>query len=300
MTILITGAAGRTSTFVVRELLQSSSVAPQNLRLLVHSSNAVEKVRAQYPQIPESSFVVGDYLEANTLPPAFEGVDIVFHNAPTFHPLETAMGIAVINAAKTAGVQHFVYCSVLFPILTKLLNHKVKRDVEEYLIESGLNYTILEPTSLMQNFNLNQVRESSTVIAMYSPKVLQGFLDLQDLAEVARLVILDPVPHNRARYELTGQNCTLEDITKEISTRLGRQVVCKPVSREEVLLPKSTLQHAELLSDLAVEGMDRMLYYYDKRGIPGNYNVLRWLLGREPTTWADLLRRDIQCNENGI
>ncbi|KAL6301298.1 hypothetical protein BKA93DRAFT_828411 [Sparassis latifolia] len=126
MTILITGAAGRTSTFVIRELLQSSSVTPQNLRLLVHSSNAVEKVRAQFPQIPESSFVVGDYLEASTLPPTFKGVDIVFHNAPTFHPLETAMGITVINAAKTAGVQHFVYCSVLFPILTKLLNHKVK------------------------------------------------------------------------------------------------------------------------------------------------------------------------------
>lgn len=30
------------------------------------------------------------------------------------------------------------------------------------------------------------------------------------------------------------------------------------------------------------------------RGIPGNTNTLRWLLGREPTTWKDLLRREVK------
>ena len=30
------------------------------------------------------------------------------------------------------------------------------------------------------------------------------------------------------------------------------------------------------------------------RGIPGNSNVLRWLLGREPTSWKDLLRREVK------
>ena len=123
-TVLITGAAGRTSGYVLRALLDSK--ANFNIRLLVRSEAAVEKVRAQYPQLPRSAFAIGDYLEYSTLGPALEGVDIVFHNGPGFHSQETAMGIAIIDAAIAAGIKHFVYCSVLFPLLHKLLNHEVK------------------------------------------------------------------------------------------------------------------------------------------------------------------------------
>ena len=126
MTILITGASGRTSGFVLRGLLESNSIAPSDLRLFVRSQAAADKLKQQYPSLADASFALGDYLEASTLGPALKGVDIVFHNGPSFHALESAMGIALIDAAKTAGVKHFVYCSVLFPVLTKLLNHKAK------------------------------------------------------------------------------------------------------------------------------------------------------------------------------
>lgn len=127
MTILVTGAAGRTSGFVVRALLQGNpAVQPGDLRLLVRSEDAVSKVQSKHPELARSSFVIGDYLERSTLGPALQGVDIVFHNGPGFHQLEAAMGIALIDAAKAAGVQHFIYCSVLFPVLSKLLNHDVK------------------------------------------------------------------------------------------------------------------------------------------------------------------------------
>lgn len=286
MTILITGAAGRTSGFVLNALLQSGH---SDLRLFVRSDSAIQKLQSRYPQLPRSAFAVGDYLEASTLSPALQGIDVVFHNAPAFHPNEMAMGVALVEAAKQAGVQHFVYCSVLFPILTKMLHHKVKRDVEEYLIESGLNYTILEPTSFMQNVDVEAVRKSSTLRATYSLNTLQGYLDLQDLAAVARTVLLDPAPHNRARYELVGQNCTFEDLARILSAHLGHEVTVKRINREDVV----TGMHVVTQGDYAVETLDRMLYYYDRRGIPGNNNVLRWLLGRAPTTWEGRLKRDL-------
>ena len=62
----------------------------------------------------------------------------------------------------------------------------------------------------MQNVNLERVVSTGVLPAAYSPKVLQGYLDLEDLAAVARLVLLDPAAHNRARYELVGENCTFE------------------------------------------------------------------------------------------
>lgn len=124
--ILITGAAGRTSSYVLRTLL-ASGVDPSSLRLLVRSEQAVRQIQAAHASLPRIAFVIGDYLEQHTLGPALEGVDIVFHNAPAMHPLESAMGIALIEAAKKAGVKHFVYCSVLFSVLSKLLNHDCKR-----------------------------------------------------------------------------------------------------------------------------------------------------------------------------
>ena len=123
MPILVTGAAGRTSGSIIRTLLQSPE--PPALRLLVRSNVSADKVQKAYG-VKSSSVVIADYLEQSSLRSALRGVDVVFHNGPAFHAQETAMGIAVIDAAKEAGVKHFVYCSVLFPLLTKLINHKAK------------------------------------------------------------------------------------------------------------------------------------------------------------------------------
>ncbi|KAI0722968.1 NAD(P)-binding protein [Earliella scabrosa] len=291
MTVLITAAAGRTSSFVIKALLESASVSPSDLRLFVRSQESVAKVKERFPQLADSAFAIGDYLEASTLPPALKGVDVVFHNAPAFHALESAMGIALIDAAKVAGVKHFVYCSVLFPILTKLLNHKAKLFVEEHLIESGLNYTILQPSSLMQNVNIERVVSTGVLPAAYSPQTLQGYLDLEDLAAVARLVLLDPASHNRARYELVGENYTFEDVAREISKQAGKEIKVERIALDQVLGRNAT--HVNIQNEFQMEGLARMMYYYDKRGIPGNSNAVRWLLGRPATTWAERIRRDL-------
>jgi hypothetical protein len=40
-----------------------------------------------------------------------------------------------------------------------------------------------------------------------------------------------------------------------------------------------------------VDGLMRLFTYYGLRGITGNANVLRWLLGREPTTFSQYVAR---------
>lgn len=75
--------------------------------------------------------------------------------------------------------------------------------------------------------------------------------------------LLDPLPHNRARYELVGQNYTFQDVAKEFSYRLGKEVVCKRVTREEAAARGAL--HLRAQRDYALEALDRMLYYYDRR-----------------------------------
>lgn len=63
----------------------------------------------------------------------------------------------MIEAARTNKIKHFVHSSVLLPSLRKLLHHKDKRHVEEALIESGLRYTILQPSNFMDNFPIQKL-----------------------------------------------------------------------------------------------------------------------------------------------
>ena len=58
------------------------------------------------------------------------------------------MGFAMVDAARTAGVQHLVFSSVLHAITTDLVQHKIKRDIEEHLLSSGLEFTILHAGEL--------------------------------------------------------------------------------------------------------------------------------------------------------
>ncbi|KDQ50577.1 hypothetical protein JAAARDRAFT_41895 [Jaapia argillacea MUCL 33604] len=300
MTILISSAGGRTSGYVIQALLSNEGgqvpISPDQLKLLVHSEKSIASLKSSFPSLPDASFVIGDFLEYSTLRRALKGVDVAFHNGPVFHPNETAMGINMINAALEAGVKHFVFCSVLYPYLSKLLNHKAKLGVEEYLTESGLNFTILQPTSFMQNIDVARVVATGKMPCGFNVDVLQGFLDLTDLGIVTRDILLDPTPHAYASYQPVGQNCTNSEITQIIRTGSKKDnIEAFTAPREETLQGfRQRGVVGPVLADYSVDGLERMLFYYDKRGIPGSSNTLRWLLGREPTSWAERVRRDLE------
>jgi nucleoside-diphosphate-sugar epimerase len=122
----------------------------------------------------------------------------------------------------------------------------------------------MQPTSYMQNMNMQHAAEKQVLLCGYSPTTLQGFVDLEDVAEVARLVLLDPAPHNRARYDLVGENLSLDGVAKTIERVSGISGV-KPtmVPRDEAV--KRGVVRATIESDYARETLERLMYYYDKR-----------------------------------
>lgn len=112
----------------------------------------------------------------------------------------------------------------------------------------------------MQNTPLEQVISARTVFAPYNPTVLQGFLDLNDLAEIARLVIENPELHNRARYDLVGENCTLADVAQKVSAFLGKEVGCKQMQRSDAMAYIPAIE-----SDYAKDALERMFFYFNKK-----------------------------------
>jgi len=156
--------------------------------------------------------------------------------------------------------------------------------VEEYLIESGLHWTILQPTHMMQTTVLEPVLSNAMMKLPYSPATVQGFIDLADFAEVVLKVVQHPSVHDMARYELLGCVGSYNEVADIIGKKIGKSVKVEQIPAEQAAAASTSHPYSQ-------DAMKRMMYYYNTRGLTGNSNVLRWLLGREPSTWNEYLDR---------
>lgn len=205
-------------------------------------------------------------------------------------PDEFAIGKLVINEARKAGVEHFVYHSVLHPQVEKMNHHWQKLRVEELLFESGLPFTILQPAPYMQNLlaSWKSITEEGILRIPYSVNSKFSFIDLEDLAEVAKIIVTE-VNHKNSIYELVGtlpmSNVEAAEIFEHVLKRKVR------AEKEEI---RDWKPRASGLSEYAIENLVRMFEYYDQWGLVGNPNVLRWILKREPNSIEIFIRRALR------
>jgi uncharacterized protein YbjT (DUF2867 family) len=235
--------------------------------------------------------MVGDMQETAVWQPITSDIEAIYHICPNMHPAELEIGKLAIDSARTNGVRHFVYHSVLHPQIEAMPHHWHKLRVEEALFASGLAFTILQPAAYMQN-----------VLAGWQSMVAEGIyrvpypvatrfslVDLADVAEAAAVVLTEP-GHSGAIYELAGQ----EILTPaEVASILG-EMWGKPVTAVAQPLDEWQSQaQAAGLSPYAIDTLLNMFSYYAQNGFWGNGQLLRWLLGREPTNFAQFAHRQI-------
>lgn len=287
--VILFTSTGRPCRYVISLLLDSRE-CPE-IRVITRSGS---NIRDSFPpklQVSPHSIVVVDHYESKEYKLAFRGVDIVFNDGLLINVKEEAAGAATIDAAKEANVQHFILLSVLQPMRTKLQTHFSKLSIEEYLLESRLNYTILQPSHYMQNVDLPLAVRTGKFSIGFSSSIPHGFVDLLDLAAVALKVINNPAEHNLARYELVAQNISYDKIAETISKVSGKAIRCQVLEAKEYLALMN--QGGEIRNEYAEDAILRLMIYYDRWGLTGNSNMLKWLLGRTPTNWETYLRREL-------
>jgi hypothetical protein len=122
---------------------------------------------------------------------------------------------------------------------------------------------------MMQNLDIKDAVSTGKLAAPYTPSVVQGFVDLSDVAAVAAEVILDPEAHNYASYELVGQNCSLDEVAKILQAELSqsesepKQVEAVKVPREKVV--EGFMKAKSIEGYVGEDGLERMFFYYDKK-----------------------------------
>ena len=281
--ILVTGAGGKTGKAVITAL----AARGVTLRAFVRSEAQAAEART----LGASDASIGDLCDAVAVQTALRGVRKVYHICPNVHPNEIVIGEAVIGAARTAGVEQFVFHSVLHPQTEKMPHHWLKLRVEEMLLESGLRFTILQPTAYMQNIlaGWESITQRGVYPVPYPVETRLSLVALEDVADAAARVLTEP-GHAGATYELAGTPAMTQiEVTEVLSQSLGRAVRAEAISLEQWEAQARTSN----LNGTAIETLKAMFRYYARYGLVANPNVLRWLLGRQPISLADFAQRQL-------
>ena len=272
--ILVTAAYGTQG----RRLIPRLAEAGAQVRALRQNPGGEDALRA----LGAHEIVIGDAEDPAVLRAALSGVDAVYHVGPSAHPAERQMGFAMIEAALAAGVSHLVFSSVLHPVLTGLVQHALKRDIEERLIESGVPFTILQPADYMQVLRCRRAFETGEFQLAWNIERRQSVVDVDDIAEVAAKVLLEGAAHHGATYELAAPGCysghDIGAIIARVTERPIRVVEVDPAERMRDHFADTPGGAYQLSVFRAIRD------WYGRHDFVGNPNVLGWLLGRQPTT----------------
>ena len=277
--ITVTGSTGTIGSELVRLL----SAAGVDIRALHRD---VRKTRT----LPNVAWVRADLEDTRGLKVALDRTDRLFlltGNEPDFARTQ----IGVVRAAEELGVRHVVKLSALGA--SDHSRSTIAREhwaVEQALLSTRLQWTILRPHAFMQNWLGDVAEWVRAEGVIYAPigDARVPFIDTRDIAVVAAEVLLHAEAHVGQKYVLTGGEAVgYADLADALSEATGRTIAYRPITMEEA--------RARLTArGVAPTTIDAMLAIaaYQRAGGPTatiSPNVER-ILGRPPRTIRDFAR----------
>lgn len=222
--ILVTGATGRQGGAVARRLKTDG----WHVRALTRDP---EKPQATDLGNRGIEVVKGDLTDRSTLGNALKGVYSVFAVLSWSEQGtvgEVRQGKNIVDAAKAAGVKHFVYSSVAAADQKTGIPHfESKNVIEKYIQALGLPATILRPVFFMYNFSQTKLKNSileGTLSMPVKPDVPLQMLAVEDFAHFVAVALENPSGHIGKTIDLAGDELTMTKAAECFSDVIGRTV----------------------------------------------------------------------------
>jgi uncharacterized protein YbjT (DUF2867 family) len=223
-TVLVTGATGRQGGAVIRRMLRNE----WKLRALTRNPNApdAQKLTRQGAEV-----VQGDLEDPASLERAAGGVYGVY-SVQDFWSVgakrEVRQGKNLAEAAKKAGVEHFVYSSVGGAERNSGIDHwESKWEIEKHIRKLGLPATILRPTAFMENYYIDQVEigilKGKLMDPIRADKPYQTIAS-EDIGAFAALAFERPKDFIGLELEIAGSELTNPEAAQVFSRVLGKPV----------------------------------------------------------------------------
>jgi uncharacterized protein YbjT (DUF2867 family) len=264
--ILVTGATGKQGGAVTRRLIGLG----HEVHALTRKPNSEA---ARNLAVEGAKIVVGDFDQPASLARAMKGVDAVFAMSTPYeagNEREIKQGIALVDAAKTAGVNHFVYTSVASADRKTGIPHfDSKAAVERHVQASGVPYTIIAPVFFMENLLApTSIRDGNLTIAVPANRKLQ-MVAVENIGELGALVLDQRDRALGRRIELAGDELTPSQMAEVISRVTGRTV-------RFVETPLAALRAVSAELATMFEWFDRVGYSADIQRLRREFPEIEW------------------------
>ena len=221
-TILVAGATGKQGGATARHLLKRGF----KVRALTRDPQkpAARELAAQGGEI-----VAGDMDDRTAMDRAVEGAYGVF-SVQNFwevgYDREVHEGKTLADAAKAAGVEHFVYSSVASADRkTGLAHFESKWNVEQHIRNINLPCSILRPVWFMQNWlNWRDWILQGTLSLPLSPNKNFQQINVDDVGAFATLAFANPEKWLGREEDIAGDQRPLTGVAEIFARVIGRPV----------------------------------------------------------------------------
>ena len=290
--ILIVGASGRLGSVVVQQLLAQG----KPVRVMTRNPLTLAHLKQQGAEV-----VSGDLRDPASLLRACQGVEQVLAAAHALvgkgdnnpQTVDDAGNRQLIDAAKAAGVKHFVFLSILGASLDAPLEFfRIKYRTEEYLRASGLSFTIFRPSAFMdlwaQLIGQPILEQGKTTIFGRGNNPI-NFVAVEDVARFVCFAFEDPVAGNQV-IEVGGpENLTLNQVAEIFEHVSGRQAKKRLVPLPMMRVLSTLMQPV----NPALSRLIRLGVYMDTANLRYDMTETAHAFGVQLTRMEEIARRAI-------
>jgi len=225
-----------------------------------------------------------DWDKPETFEKALKGIEKVFLiSPPSFADFDKKI-IPFIKEARRADVK-FILLSTLYGANKNPESTFGKS--EKIVAESGLNYAIVRPNFIFQNFityDLEAIKSGSIYLPTKNSKT--SYIDVNDVANASVTILENAKKHFGKAYTLTGS----EELSHEQFAEIFSSILEKKVTN---IAPSNDEYKATLLSyNLPQELVDFMGFLYagiEVGAFASATNDYELITGRQPTTAKEFI-----------
>jgi uncharacterized protein YbjT (DUF2867 family) len=232
--ILVTGATGNQGGSVIDHLLASDTEFELSGLTRDAESEAATALADRGVRVVE-----GDLNDQSTLAPHVENVDAVFAVTNFWtagYDQQVQQGKNIAEVAAAADIQQFVFSGVGgHEAETGVPHFDSAWEIEQRAQELDLPLTVLKPVFFYQNFEtfVDSIVDDQTLAFPLEEGVSLQMVDVDDVGRAAAVAFENPADFVGERYDLAGDELTLDETAEVFSRVTGEGVEAIHVPTDE-------------------------------------------------------------------
>ncbi len=235
LTVLVVGSTGMLGSKIVTALLDKGNIDVRAMVRSLNDSNAENRQKIEAMKAKGAAIVEGNLMQPDTLLPLCKGVDVVV-SAVGNNEVTVPGQKHLIDVAKQSGIKRFIPSdySVDYRKLDYGDNDNLdkRKQVFEYLQQSGLEYTLVLNGAFMDNVGTPYMPqfdlEHQTFQYWGDGETPLDFTTTDDTAKYVAEAVSDPGLANTA-LEVAGDILTAKQLKAAYEKATGNKLTAKPL-----------------------------------------------------------------------